>query len=166
MPIHIKADGGYVRSGLLYGTGEIYNSDNIGNGTIHKGNFVKSRLNDADGTMITYSNTEITLYKGVFVNNQMDGQITIITYTNTLPEEEDEKEVEGNCLCHTQNRRFIYLSNNQTPMIAKKKVVLYNNGVEESVISEEVDITITLNVSQFDFNGKKIFNNFMLNQDE
>jgi hypothetical protein len=93
MPVHFNLTGGYLISGRLEGMCEMYTCDEKGNGEIYIGNFIRGKLNDPNGTYMTYSNVSYVSYKGAFVDNRMDGQIEVIRVEFPEQETEDEKKI-------------------------------------------------------------------------
>lgn len=162
MPIHFKTNGGALIAGQLNGVGEVYLSDEKGNGEIYKGAFIRGKLNDPVGIYITYTNTSFTSFEGTFIDNRMDGNIDVITYINNDPETDEEKKCEGNDHCTTTGKRFIYASNNNSVLSCARKTIIYSDGVQGSTISD-ISQNVTINVSRTILNGRKIFNNFTIN---
>jgi hypothetical protein len=161
MTIHFNIINGSLKSGKLAGLGEMYSADADGNGVIYKGNFVKGKLTDFNGVLITYTNSEVTKYVGTFVDHKMDGQIEVTTYIDNTPDPGPgpDPEIEGNCPCGTMGRKFLKASNDASIFSGRKKIVLFSNGIEGSVISD-IATDISISVSQKIFNNRRIFNDF------
>ncbi len=160
MPVHFKFNGGSLQSGRLKGGAEMYISDEIGNGEIYKGNFIAGKLNDPNGIHIVYTDTQCVLYRGVFIDNVPDGQIEEIIIE--LSDEKTENEIiTGNCHCGTKGRKYIYLSMSRALIDAKKKIVIYSNGIRGAVLSEQ-NIQVSFNMSQKQLNNRNIFCDFSI----
>jgi hypothetical protein len=162
MTIHFKTKGGAVRAGQLNGLGEVYHADEKGNGEIYKGTFIRGKLNDSDGTYIMYTNSSFTYFTGTFIDNNMDGHIDVIAYTTLDDETDDEKKCEGNSHCKSNNRRFIYASENTLIMECRRKTIIYSNGVQGSTISD-ISQNVTIDINQTCLNGRKLFDDFCVN---
>ncbi len=137
MPVHFRLINGFLMSGRLEGTAEMYICDEKGNGEVYAGNFKKGKLNDPDGTYIVYSNTTYTSYRGTFIDNIMDGQIEVVSVEFPEQETEDEKKCMGNSHCGTTGRKYIVRSVSQTPTAGTLKVVIFSDGIRGAVISEQ-----------------------------
>jgi hypothetical protein len=156
MPVHFNLTGGYLISGRLEGMCEMYTCDEKGNGEIYIGNFIRGKLNDPNGTYMTYSNVSYVSYKGAFVDNRMDGQIEVIRVEFPEQETEDEKKCIGNSHCQTTGRKFIAASNSQAPVAGIRKVVIFSNGIQGGVLSEQ-PAQIVFSSEQTQLNNRNLF---------
>jgi hypothetical protein len=86
MVVHIKTeDNGIIKNGRLIGRGEKIITDDLGNGTILKGNFNNGVLNDTLGIKINYTENSFTKKIGNFENGNENGNIQIYTYEDNSP---------------------------------------------------------------------------------
>lgn len=161
MPVHIKTVNGSIIAGQLSGQGEIYFSDEKGNGEIYKGNFIRGKLNDPDGIYINYTNSSFNMFRGTFVDNAKDGSIELLSYFTLDVESEEEKNCEGNSFCKTNGNRFIHASKNQLVLTGVRKIVIYSNDTQMSTLSED-QTALYLLVNQKILNGRKIFSDFRI----
>ncbi len=161
MTVHFKVNGGIVKSGRINGVGEIYTSNGLGSGNIHKGNFISGKLNDVNGTYIIYDNDSYAVYTGTFVDNKMDGYIEVLTFSSADPITEDEKKCRGNDHCRTTGLRYIYASENNMTLSGRKKTVIYSNGVEGATL-EDAPQDMKIIVEQKVLNNRLIFSNFQI----
>lgn len=164
MPIHIKTfSGGSFSKGKLRGAGAIYTSDDSGNGTIKIGNFVNGLLHDSDGQLIEYTNTSFTKYQGNFVNDQLDGEITVTEYKDSSEESEEEKKVNGVGTSGQHGRKWLHKSETVNEIVATRKVKQYSSGVDSGTTSTESH-AVVLCLEKTKFNNRFILTDFCVEE--
>ena len=160
MPVYLRVyNGGNIIAGRINGDGERYVSDEIGNGEVFVGSFNRGRLECADGTYVTYTDTSFNVYLGNFINGRLDGAVTLYVYSDPSTLTPEEKAIDGNCIDRTRNVRLIHASNNDTQLPCVKHSLIYSNGNLTGLVSE-TNVNVLLNVSRRLLAGRWIFDGF------
>ncbi len=80
MPIRlVPKPGSYVKSGKMYGYGEIYIESPAGVGEVLSGFFAKGKLS-GEGRRVVYGESGFIQYSGNFVDGVADGVMNILKY--------------------------------------------------------------------------------------
>jgi hypothetical protein len=163
MPIHFKPKEGYFKGGNIHGEGEIYKEESTGSGEIMIGFFSQGKLNDPAGVYITYDNNSYKKYTGTFIEGKLDGLVTVLEYDSGAPESEEEKKAHGNGHCQTNGRRYVRACHQGASLSGTKKEVIFSNGIQ-GVVIDETACNMRIAVCQKDFNGRKIFCDFQIEE--
>lgn len=159
MTVFIKTLGGRIQTGRLNGAGEIYYSDENGNGQVYKGNFLRGKLHDAAGVLIDYTNEGFVMYTGNFVNGIMNGTIEVIEQLS-LPE--NTQYTDGNGPNGDNGLRIISAYRNDTVITVDKKSVVYDNGVANATLDDTASTASVTQMAQKELNSGRIFSDLQI----
>ncbi len=152
MPIRlVPRQGSYVKSGKLYGYGEIYIESPEGVGEVLSGFFVKGKLS-GDGRRVVYGETGFVQYSGNFADGLAHGTMELLIY-----------EYDGSCpIDGVGNNLYCVVDIGLASNIPGRLVAeIYTGGVGGGALSDD-PVNLAVEVEKKPLAGGLYFSKFIV----